>query len=252
MHTHSLTSQTRCCLSEGMSACAGKVTGGLCAPRTSYMWGRLQRDPHEVHSLTCGAAGANKGAQVTNSHALLGSLCPYPRHEPRSEFPGAQRYTPWGGIGAGPSAAAASTCSQWPGGRQTPCATAGSSQLLSYSLLLHSTNEDSQINLPWLCFLFFDIIIFGWWWCFGFAAAFALERVSPEFLLCQTWFGQNLLVLVVFGFSLQRYAMRLKTISLCYFDGWTHAHLAMFHSQSHTIGCVAAGNFCAPTAGSSC
>lgn len=112
MHTHSLTSQTRCCLSEGMSACAGKVTGGLCAPRTSYMWGRLQRDPHEVHSLTCGAAGANKGAQVTNSHALLGSLCPYPRHEPRSEFPGAQRYTPWGGIGAGPSAAAASTCSQ--------------------------------------------------------------------------------------------------------------------------------------------
>lgn len=160
MHTHSLMSQTRCCLSEGMSACAGKVTGGLCAPRTSYMWGRLQRDPREVHGLTCGAAGANKGTQVTNSHALLVSLCPYPRREPRSEFPGAQRYTPWGGIGAGPSAAAASTCSQWPGGRQTPCATAGSSQLLSYSLLLHSTNEDSQINLPWLCFLVFDIIIF--------------------------------------------------------------------------------------------
>lgn len=37
------------------------------------MQGRLQRDPREVHGLTRGAAGANKGAQVTNSHALLAS-----------------------------------------------------------------------------------------------------------------------------------------------------------------------------------
>lgn len=69
-------------------------------PCTWYVQRRLQRDLRDVHILTCGTAGANKGAQVKKpSHAVTcepggctpQSVSPCPRREPSRELPRCQK-----------------------------------------------------------------------------------------------------------------------------------------------------------------